>query len=59
MDYSDLERAYMETVIGSNPPGAIMCRGDLILAHRPDLQGEIDPREVYYITDKEIVLVEE
>jgi hypothetical protein len=58
MDYRLLEQAYIETLIGANPPELLVARGDWIMAHRPDLKAILVPHLLYYVTKDEIRPVE-
>lgn len=56
--YEELERAYQDAVVGTKPPTCVVASGEMILRHRPDLIGVIDPAKAYYVTNEFISEVE-
>jgi hypothetical protein len=57
-DYPKLESAYLDTVVGTNPPNVMVARGDWIMAHDVDLRGQLDAHRLYYLTPHGIVVSE-
>lgn len=48
--YEKMEKAYLSTLKGTNPPLVAVMAGRAVLAHRPDLKNKIDPSRIYSVT---------